>query len=151
MKKIFLFTLILISFKSFAQDSSRALITVNVQARDLLYLSNLTGIDPLFEDLDSVMKVRFRVSSPPSGTTNVSIPGVQVRAWWVALLRLSYDPIAINTNIVSRLSALLSGAGNSWLSHRIQRETNIIIATQQSKIANGAARLQKQIDTQVIN
>lgn len=149
MKKILFF--LLISYNSFAQDSSRAVITVNVQARDLLYLSNLTATDALFEDLDSVMKTKFRVSSPPSGTTTVQIPGIQVRAWWIVLLRLSYDPVAINTNIVSRLSSLLSGAGNNWLSHRITRETNIIIATQQLRMANGSARLQKQIDTQIID
>jgi hypothetical protein len=152
MKKIFLFILILISVKSFSQtDSSRATITVSVQARDLSYISNFTDIDPIFEDLDSVMKTKFRVASPPSGTTNVSIAGVPVRAWWWMLLKLSYDPIAINTNIVSRLSTLLSAAGNNWLSFRITRETNSIISQQQSFINSGAARLQKQADTQVIN
>lgn len=151
MKKIILFSILFISVKSFAQsDSSRTLITVNVQARDLSYMANFTGYDPIFEDLDSVMKTKFRVTSPPSGTTSVSMSGVPVRAWWWILFRLSYDPVAIHTNIVSRLSTLLTAVGNGWLSYRISRETANIIGHQQSSINSGAARLQKLIDTQIV-
>lgn len=151
MKKIFLSFILLASIQSFAQgDSSRAVVTVSVQARDLQYIANLTWQEPIFEDLDSVMKTKFRVSSPPTGTTNVSIPGVQVRAWWWILLKLSYDPVAIHTNIVSRLSAVLNAAGNGWLSYRISRETANIIGRQAAAIATGDARLKKEVDTIVI-
>lgn len=151
MKKIFLFGAVLIAFASFAQgDSSRATITVSVQARDLSWIANFTWQEPIFEDLDSIMKTKWRVPNRPSGTTNVSIPGVQVRAWWWILLKLSYDPVAIHTNIVSRLSAVLNAAGNSWLSYRISRETANILARQNAGILSGDARLLKEVDTIVI-
>lgn len=151
MKKIFVFILILTSLNGLTQtDSSRALITVSVRAEDLGYIANFTASDPIFEDLDSVMKTKFRVTSPPTGTTSVSMAGVPVRAWWWILFRLSYDPVAIHTNLVSRLSTLLTAAGNGWLSYRISRETTNIVNRKADMISSGTSRLQKQVDTQIV-
>jgi hypothetical protein len=152
MKKIFILVLLVVSLNCFAQvDSAHTTITVSVQARDLAYIANFTSIDPIFEDLDSTMKTKFRVTSPPSGTTTVSIPGIQVRAWLTIFIRLLNDPIAVNANVLSRIQTVLNGSANGWIVFRISRETNNMVNQMQAAVQAGAARLQKQKDTQIIN
>lgn len=150
MKKIIFILLLIPALAKSQADSSQTTISVTLQRRDLGYLLNLTGHLPIFEDLDSVIKTKYRPTPPATPTTNVTIAGIKVRAWYSILLMLTYDPYATNSLILSRITTACQVPANVWLNHKIDVVTNLFAAEIQARITAGEARGQKQLDTQIL-
>lgn len=122
MKNI-LFALLLITLSAKAQSDS-AKITVTIQARDCEYIGSFVAFHPDFEDLFDAMKLKFRVSSPPTGTTNVVIDTIYTIQWVRVSERLRDDPMAIGGAVFSRVDAALRAISNSYLTARLDALNN---------------------------
>ena len=80
MKRIFLSVAIILSLTSFGQDSVK--ITISPQARDLEYIASFLFNSFEGQELFDSCKIKFRIPSPPTGTTTVSVTGTQ----WIGLI-----------------------------------------------------------------
>jgi len=116
MKKILLIIAVLFSLNSFCQDTTK--ITVSCQARDLEYIAALIYTDNAIENLYDSVKTKFRVQSPPTGTTTVSVIGTALD-WYIVYEKIQADPVAIKANCTSRVEALLRGVNLIWLTAKL--------------------------------
>lgn len=145
MKKILLIPFLFLYLPSFCQsDSSSVKISVNVQARDCEYIATFTLFESRYEDIDSVMKARFRVTNPPSGATNVSIDSVKLRHWLALLERLRMDNVAVDQGIFNRIKASLIASANAWLVNKINRQDSTYQDMQAASREVGRRRLRKE-------
>lgn len=107
----------LIPIFTFAQ-SDTSLVTATIQARDWEYIGIYIGHNRNFENLFDSVKVKFRVETPPSGTTNVAITATIGELIGVDIL-LRRDPYAIGGNVWSRVNTALLAVGNSYMTTRL--------------------------------
>lgn len=143
MKKIILL-LLLFPLTSIAQsDSSKVRISFTMQARDCEILANYTFYENNFEELDSVMKVRFRVASPPSGNTNVQIDSIRVRDLREIAHKLRDNPIALNGGVWTRYDAAVRAANNTWLNNRLNQDESSVQTLFNNQRLIGRRRLRK--------
>lgn len=117
MKNI-LFALLLVTSNVIAQDENTK-VTVTIQARDCEFLGYFISNAPEYEDLYDGMKVKFRVASPPLGTTNVQLDTIPIGQWLSVSTKLRIDPYAIGGSVYSRVDAALRAVGNSYLTARL--------------------------------
>lgn len=116
MKKLLTAAALLFSVISYAQDSTK--VTINVQARDLEYIGSFSHAIDRFEELNDSIKVKFRVATPPTGNTPVSITAYTLD--WVNLLQwLNDDHIALKSNTTKRVNDLLVAINQPYLNSKI--------------------------------
>lgn len=116
MKRILLL-LLLFSARVYAQPEL-AVISITAQARDFETVGAFSGGDDLFQDMDSVLKSKFRPQqTAPSGTTTVIVGSVTVQAWraMMNILRDNSDINQGNNNEYTRLDVILRAINNAWL------------------------------------
>jgi hypothetical protein len=121
MKKI-IFILLLIPILSSSQETN---ISVTLQARDCEFIGSFTGSDDLYQDLDSLLKNKFRPgSTAPSGTTNVVITGITNTVWFRVCYFLRRKSTALNgnNNPFTRTDAALRAASNTWLTNALDAD-----------------------------
>jgi hypothetical protein len=117
MKNI-IFLLLFLPILSEAQNDS-AKVTVTIQARDCEFIGFYIAHAPEFEDLFDGMKVKFRVTTPPTGTTNVIVDTIPIGQWLSLSAKLRTDPYAIGGSVFSRYDAALRAANNSYMTARL--------------------------------
>lgn len=124
MKKILILLLFSFSLQCFAQiDSSKTKVSINLAAKTCEYIIQYFENTNKFEDIDSVLKKRFRVQSPPTNNNNVQIDSIEGKVLMSIYTRLTQDPIALSdtTKHLKRFSEALRQTGSSWLNSRIDR------------------------------
>lgn len=100
-------------------DSSAVKINVNIQARDLEYITAILPYSDEFEDAYDSAKIRFRVANPPTNTTTVSVDSVTVGTWLKIDRILQKDYISVGANVFSRVDAALRAKNNAWLTGQL--------------------------------
>jgi hypothetical protein len=124
MKKLFCFLILFVSLCAFSQDSSQLKPTVLIQARDCevicWFLKNNILPQERFEDLDSVLKSKFRpASNAPTAATNVTIDGTKAGAWEELYKVIKTDLYCIAGGTTERVEQSLISAGHTWLTSRV--------------------------------
>lgn len=115
MKKIMLSLLLLTGIKGVSQTAlDSVMVTLNVQARDLIYISRSISKDETVENLYDSIKIKFRVPVHPQGTTVVSVTGY-VKDWIDVAKRLQNDVMAYKFNHADRYRTLLQNSGNAYM------------------------------------
>jgi hypothetical protein len=127
MKKLMIIAALL-PFAVMAQDSVK--VTVNVQARDLEMTGNFLVSRPELETYFDSVKVKFRVPSPPTGTTTMSITVYTID--WILLMRvLKYDVDCVKAGTTGRIEALLRAVAQGYLTAALDAfdtsDTNTIV------------------------
>jgi hypothetical protein len=142
MKKLLLF-LLLVPLLSTAQDENTK-VTVSIQARDCEFVGSFIAFTEEFEEMFDAMKTKFRVTSPPSGTTNVQIDTIPIKQWLALSAKLRKDPYAIGGIVLSRYDAALRAANNSFMTAQLNamdaQDTDIFMGFR----TLGRFRLRKQ-------
>lgn len=143
MKKLIAFVLLIPLISVSQPDSSKMRISFTLQARDCEYIANYTMSENAYEELDSVMKVRFRISSPPSGTGNVQVDSIRVRDLRQLADRLRYDPMAFFGGVWVRFDTAIRAANNTWLNNRLNTDDSNVQTIFMNQRFNGRRRLRK--------
>lgn len=120
--KIILILLLLPSVCFSQSDSSRFKISITINARDCEYITLVMEKTNKFEALDSTLKNKFRVSSPPSGSTNVVVDSVEGRAWLDIMRSLSIDITALHANCFKRVSDAIRLTNSVWIVNRLDKD-----------------------------
>lgn len=118
MKKI-IFLLLFIPLLTKAQDNENTKVTVTIQARDCEYIGYFISFNENYEDLFDAMKAKFRIASPPSGTTNVTIDTIPIKQWLGVSGQLRTDPYAIGGSVLTRYETALRAANNTYMNGRL--------------------------------
>lgn len=105
----------------FADDSSRSKISVTINAKDCEYIALLFDNSNKYEDIDSITRSKFRVASPPTGNTNVTIDSIEQRVWLDIDNRLAGDYIALTNNVFKRVDDAIRLAGGTWIINKLNR------------------------------
>jgi hypothetical protein len=121
MKKL-LFFILLAPLLSHAQNDTTK-VTTTIQARDWEYIGIYIAHNQTFEDLFDSVKVKFRVASPPTGTTNVAVTATIGELLAVDQL-LRRDPYAIGGSVWSRVNTALGVVNNSYMNTRLTAQQN---------------------------
>jgi hypothetical protein len=111
MKKLLTIVAILFSFNAFAQAEN---VTITPQARDLEFIATVIYIDTAFENMYDSIKSKFRVLTPPTGNTTVSITATSLD-WLAVFKRINRNHTAIKANCNSRINTLLRAANVTYL------------------------------------
>jgi hypothetical protein len=112
--------LFLVPFIAFTQvDSAQLKVTVTLQARDAEYIGFFIGHNIDYEDLFDALKAKFRVTSPPAGTTNVTVDTIAIAQWLGVSAKLRTDPYAIGGSVFSRIDASLRAVNHAYLTGRL--------------------------------
>ena len=115
MKKVLTIIAILFSCNVFAQTEN---VTITPQARDIEYIAAFIYNDNSVEDLYDSLKAKFRVVTPPTGNTTVSITATSLD-WFVTFQRLKTDHIALKASCTGRIEALLRAANVAYLTTKL--------------------------------
>lgn len=121
MKKL-LTLLFVIPFIASAQSDTTK-VTATIQARDWEYIGIYIAHNQTFEDLFDSVKVKFRVVSPPTGTTNVPVTATIGELLAVDIL-LRRDPYAIGGSVWARVNTALGNVNNSYMNTRLTAQQN---------------------------
>ena len=140
MKKILLSVAILFSLTSFSQDSVK--ITITPQTRDLEYIASFIFNDFDNQELFDSCKAKFRVQSPPTGNTTVSITAYTVD-WYTVFVRLKNDALALKANCTSRIETLLRAVNQVYLTGKLDDLDAADINTVQAIRLFGRSRLRR--------
>lgn len=144
MKKLIILSLLIPVFASAQIDSSQLKITVTLQARDAEFIGFFIGHNIDYEDLFDGLKAKFRVASPPTGTTNVTVDTIPIAQWLSVSAKLRTDPYAIGGSVFSRIDAALRAVNHSYLTGRL----NVMDATDTEVFTNfrllGRFKLRRQ-------
>lgn len=124
MKTIIILLLLFPAVCAAQLDSSRFKISVTINARDCEYISLLMDKTNKFEALDSTLKVKFRVASPPSNSTNVVVDSIEGRAWLSITRSLSIDLVAMHANSFKRVSDAIRATTSIWVINKLDRDAN---------------------------
>lgn len=119
MKKLIILLFLFAGAASAQIDSSLVKINASIQARDVELIAGLLPYSEEYEDSYDAAKVKFRVQTPPTGTTNVSIDSVTVGTWLNIWLVLKRNPYAIGASADSRIETVLRAKNNAWLTGKI--------------------------------
>jgi hypothetical protein len=142
MKKIITSIAFLLSLSSYSQDSSTLKVSATIQARDLEYIAQLIYLREDYEEMWDNMKAKFRVVSPPAGTTNVTVDTVTLQNWNDIHGLLKSDPIA--KSVYNRVDAILLALNQSWLTSKINQRDAFFIDRQNALQQFGRNKLRKQ-------
>jgi hypothetical protein len=113
MKKLFtILTFLVLAISVKAQDSVQ--VTLQWQARDIEYAAKYIADMPKYETLFDSVKPKFRVVTPPTGTTNVSVTSYTVD-WLNIYDQLNTDVYAVHNGVTQRLKALLLAANQPFI------------------------------------
>lgn len=133
---------VLVSFNSFSQDSTK--VTINVQVRDLEYIgSKIYNITEAEEIYDSI-KIKFRISNPPTGNTNVSVTAYTMD-WLAVFATLKGNAVAINSNCTSRVESSLRAVGQTYLTNKLDALDTKYQDVFQNKRQLGRSKLKRQL------
>ena len=116
MRKLILSIAILLSLKSFSQDSVK--VTLSVQARDCEYIGAFAFNHDSLEELWDSFKVKFRVPNPATGNTTVSVTAYTLD-WLSVLNRLNNDATALKALCTKRVSDLLRAVNQPYLTGKL--------------------------------
>ena len=116
MRKLILSIAILLSLKSFSQDSVK--VTLSVQARDCEYIGAFAFNHDSLEELWDSLKVKFRVPNPATGNTTVSVTAYTLD-WLSVLNRLNNDATALKAQCTKRVSDLLRAVNQPYLTGKL--------------------------------
>lgn len=145
---ITILTLLICSF-SFAQsDSANTKPSVTLQARDIEYIINFTGVDNQFKVMDSVFAKKLSGSGAPSGTTNVQCDSIKAKHWLSIFERIRIDALAQDQGIFSRLRTALNNTAFTWLTVRITKSDNAAQEYQQNLRSQGRRIARREEDNQ---
>lgn len=117
--KSILFALLLFATVVKAQDNEETKVTVILQARDCEFIGLYVAHAPEFEELFDAMKAKFRIASPPSGSTAVTIDTIPIGQWLNVSAKLRTSPYAIIGSVWARYDAALRTAGNTFMTARL--------------------------------
>lgn len=143
MKKI-IFLLLFIPLLSVAQDNDNTKVTVTIQARDCEYIGHIIAFNENYEDLFDAMKVKFRIASPPTGTTNVTIDTIPIKQWLGVSSQLRTDPYSVGGSVLTRYEAALRAANNTYMNGRLDAVASTDTDIFTSRRLFGRDRLRKQ-------
>jgi hypothetical protein len=117
MKKLMMIAALL-PFAVIAQDSVK--VTINVQARDLEMTGDYILTHYELETYCDTVKAKFRVPSPPTGVTTMSITCYTID--WILLMRvMKYDVECVKSGATGRIEALLRSAGQTFLTAQLDQ------------------------------
>lgn len=123
MKKIITLPILILSLNCFSQlDSSRFKISITIGARDCEYVSLLIEKTNKFEGLDSTLKSKFRIASPPSNATNVVVDSIEGRVWLDINRSLSMDITALHANCFKRVDDAIRLTNSTWIVNKLNRD-----------------------------
>lgn len=128
------------SSKLFAQDA--VVITITPRASDLEYIASFSFSD-VTENLYDSVKAKFRVQSPPTGNTTVSITGA-TGDWIDIFVKLRNDPTALKSLCTNRIEALLRAVNQSYLTNRLDAMDSADQSTFTTMRAVGRFKLRRQ-------
>lgn len=128
MKILILFIALSMSLTCLSQiDSGKVKISLQIQARDCEYIAAAAfEKSNKFEPIDSVLKSKFRVASPPADNTNVTVDSIEVRVYRTIMQILRDDVKAVHKNVYKRLNDALTANGNVWIIDKINKDFKII-------------------------
>lgn len=150
MKKILTLLLIIISVNSFAQVDGKTKLSVTLAAKDCEYIVKYFEKTNKYEDIDSVLKKKWRVASPPTNNASVIIDSVQGNVLFDIWNKLSVDNVATSdtAKVHKRFSDACretTGANGSWLRDKITNSgLKQFVKEQDDTRANGVLYLIKQ-------
>lgn len=143
----YIFILLMLPVMAHSQlDSSRFKISITIGARDCEYISILMEKNNKFEPLDSTLKAKFRVASPPSNSTNVVVDSIELRCWLDIMRSLSIDITAMHANCFKRVSDAIIATGSVWVINKLARDANIRDSDYDTRRAVGRLYLRKLQD-----
>lgn len=117
--KSILFALLLFATVVKAQDNEETKVTVILQARDCEFIGLYVAHAPEFEELFDAMKAKFRIASPPSGTTVVTIDTIPIGQWLNVSAKLRTASYAIIGSVWARYDAALRTASNTFMTAQL--------------------------------
>ena len=129
MKKIFILLSVFSSILVNAQDSTK--ITISPQTRDIEYIGALIFNDNAVEDLYDSLKVKFRIVTPTTNLTVVSVTAYTMD-WINVYNRLTNDPVALKSLTAKRIYDLLIAVNQTYLTTKL---TDMDAADQNTYIA----------------
>lgn len=118
-----------------------------IQARDCEVLGYYTRANDDYQDLDSVLKSKFRPAfSAPSGTTNVTVNGATNGAWAQLMYTLRRDAYISfgNNSVFSRIDAALRALNNVYLTAQLDSDATAFDSTSTAIRASGRSRLKHE-------
>lgn len=116
MKKILSLFALLCSLTARSQDSVK--VTIQVQARDVYFISAGIWNDYASGELFDSIKLKVRIPSPPNGVTTVPITGYTMD--WLNLLKdLRNNPLALKRQHAERVNDLLRAVNQPYLTSKI--------------------------------
>ena len=127
--------------------SQNTIIAPVIQARDCEIIGYYTRSNDDYQDLDSVLKSKFRPAfSAPSGTTNVTVNGATNGVWAQLMYTLRRDAYvsAGNNSVFSRIDAALRALANSYLTGQLDADATAFDNTATSIRAIGRSRLKHE-------
>lgn len=149
MKRILFFISILTSLPALSQsDSANTKLAVTIQARDIEFLINYTGVENQFKAMDSVFAKKLSGSSAPSGTTNVSCDSVKAKHWLLIFERIRQDALAVDQGIFNRLKTSLNNTSFGWLTLRVTRSDDVANAYQSDMRQRGRKIARRELEEQ---
>lgn len=116
MKKLLTIVAFLFTIKSYSQDS--VVVVIHPQYRDMEFLGITISGDYFLENIYDSLKVKFRIPSPPTGTTTAPL-GAYTVDWVNLMTRLKNDPAAIKGGTAGRIEILLRGINQVFLTSRL--------------------------------
>jgi hypothetical protein len=94
--------------------------------------------------LFDAMKVKFRIASPPTGTTNVTIDTIPIKQWLGVSSQLRTDPYSVGGSVLTRYEAALRAANNTYMNGRLDAVASTDTDIFTSRRLFGRDRLRKQ-------
>lgn len=118
-----------------------------IQARDCEVIGYyIKGTDD-YQDLDSVLKSKFRPAfSAPSGTTSVTVNGATNGTWAQLMYTLRRDAYVSlgNNSVFSRIDAALRALSNTYLTAQLDADATAFDNTLTDRRSDGRSRLKHE-------
>jgi len=127
--------------------SQNTIVAPVIEARDCEVIGYYIKGNDDYQDLDSVLKSKFRPAfSAPSGTTTVTVNGATNGAWAQLMYTLRRDAYVSlgNNSIFSRIDAALRALANSYLTGQLDADATAFGNTTTAYRANGRSRLKHE-------
>lgn len=134
-------------FISIACLSQNTVIAPVIQARDCEVIGYYTRATDDYQDLDSVLKSKFRPAfSAPSGTTNVTVNGATNGTWAQLMYTLRRDAYVSfgNNSVFSRIDAALRALSNTYLTAQLDADATAFDNLLTDRRGDGRSRLKHE-------
>jgi hypothetical protein len=120
--KSFFLLLLIVPTLSYSQDSAHTVVNnVIVKARDLAFYRLYMEKGNKTEDLDSVIKSKYR-SLDPADNADITVNGIQRRVWRDMLNVLYSNVQALQSNRYKRVHDAILLINDPWLNDKITRD-----------------------------